>query len=288
LNYTMFQHFFGAMDINPVTWTLTVELAFYSLCIALFFIRKEVTIKDNVWIIISSLILGMALAVLRSFNVGHVPLVLPLGMAYMFLSAVWRKFLTQSEAITKSQMLALVSGVACAVILICKIGYGPAEWVRYTNCYLGALLVFGLTSTILPLRHRFLKWAGTISYSLYLSHHILGGIIIPPVVALFRPLWMASSAFSVVVLASCVGIALLTAWVVHLLVEKPFIQVSRPWIKRWTTPGPHSCDTGNRSHLERSRFLYSYQFHRVYTGYCMTCIKKLRVCLKSAMMGKIN
>lgn len=224
-NVTMLQTVLGFDDVIGLYWTLFIELVFYGLCLLLFLSGKLYDLRTRTHCALGSLVLGLALAVLRDMTERKLPVALPLALSLMFFGSIWRQWLLgeYSRALTRS--LVLVVG-AYGVLLppILMLGYrldmGNGETgTRYLFTYAAAISSFVLLTHFVQLKHPALVWLGGVSYSVYLLHPsmlMLSNLLLDSLQV--APLYHA-------LLASVLTLAI--AQLCFRFIETPFIQLGK-------------------------------------------------------------
>ncbi len=177
LNITMFHKFLGVPDLIGVYWTLQIELVFYLICAALFYLNR----LDKIRIItkLFFLVLGMALVLsVARFTLNmKLPVALPLALACMFLGMRFRYNETAEDG-TLRIVLKYVYIFILVLLPVCVFAYNRdfgynEKWYKYFVSYnIGFFLfIFFLKKNI---HNSFFKFLGNISYSLYLIHPVVG------------------------------------------------------------------------------------------------------------------
>jgi peptidoglycan/LPS O-acetylase OafA/YrhL len=201
----LISHFFYANDfigqpwLNPVYWTLAIELQYYfiiALAFPLFF-SKRASLR--------------VLAAVLAFSIGLFgwPQSIVLKWTFVFWAGI---AVAQYRTKTFLQHEALVT----------------ASLVMFGTYYCNGLQIFVVTlaTTCLILFVQtvpyFLRWLGCVSYSLYLLHVPIGGRVIN-----LSKRFVSNDVerFGVILLATAVS--LLSAWAFYRLVEVPAHQLSR-------------------------------------------------------------
>ena len=228
-NLTLTQDIFGLRPAEGVYWTLTVELAFYALCVALLLCRSLFSARRIA-------LLSVALAAAHTFAMFMRWLGTPvisvgasfwlLNLSVMLCGALFR--LVRSDSAPDR-----LAGLALRGLAIFYVAVLPAVVVlaihkpfNYAVPYAIAFAVFIAGTTVLRIETRLTDWLGRISYSIYLFHPIV-----------FQPvyLWLmrqpAESAWrtqhlAVYLLANLV-LTLIAAVLVFRFVEQPGIRLGR-------------------------------------------------------------
>ncbi|QTE39018.1 acyltransferase [Mucilaginibacter gossypii] len=179
INLTMLQKFVGSEDLVGVFWTLQIELIFYFICLILHEFNLLNNDKFLIKFFYSLLFISLFVAGLRYKFHLKLPVALILGLAVMFLGMLWRKnVLDKSSYITNETFKKLIIYFIVILVPLTLLAYsenfGNNEvWYRYFASYLIALLLFKLFS-LYKSPGIFLKYLGTISYSMYLLHPVFG------------------------------------------------------------------------------------------------------------------
>lgn len=221
-NITMLQEFLRQPNINPVVWTLTLELVFYGLCTLLFatgLLRRSLLIA---WLgILAFAVAGIGVPVLlhRHF---------PAGRAFLFLSAflgmVFHRLHTGD--VSPRQVAGLLAGLFVPAAAVCYINfemYRHEDGYTFVSVFVPWLLAFAIFAGLFAIRHRpmprGLVGLGTISYSIYLMH---------PLVLKLVPSNLPGPVFALAVAASMAIIAPIT----YVLIERPSLRLGQSLAKR--------------------------------------------------------
>ena len=186
--------FFGYEWLNPVFWTLAVELQYY-LLIGLAF----PAIASTRW--------TRRIAVAAMF--GTLALLFPSG-AFLFHYL----FLFLLGIATFQRRFGLLSDrgyLAHIAVYAAGAGVTLDPWVAVLAACSALVIAYGRTGGG-PL----LRWLGTISYSLYLVHVPIGGRVINLSLRFPHTLLVQCAA-----LALAIGVSLVAAWVLYVTVERP-------------------------------------------------------------------
>ncbi len=220
LNISMFGSSFMGLDklIEPIVWTLAIEVKFYILCALLFhFFRSSPrTLYQATLVLLSAIVVGS-----HYFSIAgpawRVDLamglsVVPFMFNGLFVSLWFFGQIKRSEALV---------GIACATAAFL---IGPATWFVALNKELpswiaaAATLAFALRmgARVPLLNGRLGRFFGDISYPLYAVH-----VTVAMTVMTYVPIGMAGK---VVVFLVC---AVACAWAIHVFVEQPSMRFSK-------------------------------------------------------------
>jgi peptidoglycan/LPS O-acetylase OafA/YrhL len=212
-NLTMLQGFGQVAPIDGVYWTLNIELCFYAVMLALF---ASGMLSSTVRLSVVWLAAAAAAHLLSASGSGFV---VPETIQQVFVlryAALFVAGINFYEIYQKGP-----SVIRAALILSCLsvhwIDYGAASTERI-------LVVFGLVAIAVSGRVRFLcvrplVWLGTISYSLYLTHQMIGFAAIKALSGDRLP--------SVVAIPATMILAITVASAMTYLVERPAMRVIR-------------------------------------------------------------
>lgn len=220
VNVTMFQEFVGVPHAIQLYYTLTIELAFYVACSALFavgLLRRSVLLS------------GFAIAGVGALGV-VAPLVLErrapmLGlfalMSMFFGSVVFRYLQGRVSLHTVGVLLLGIVAVTIPGVYVNYVRYPKmATWDRHTFiaefapwvvAYVAFFIAFVLRKAEVP---AVLGWLGRISYSIYLMH---------PLVLIVTEDWSNP----VLSMTFLVGATLMFATFTYYVIEKPLIDLGR-------------------------------------------------------------
>lgn len=186
--------------LNPVFWTLAIEVQYYIVLALLFPLVMQPRIKYRALFFVLLAAMPFVLHS-KSFFLHWAPY-FGLGIAWIIFQY---KKITRYEYIAYTLMCALVVFHTQGFIDLC-IGLGTVLLVNY----------FGRKRTPVT------EWLGEISYSLYLVHTATGSAIINLLSHQFTtPLQKALVIFAGLVFS------LMSAWVMYMLVEKPAMKLAQ-------------------------------------------------------------
>ncbi len=218
-NLSMVQGFFYVPSVDGVYWTLSSELAFYALMLALFLTRLLPRIEAVSWFWLGVAV-AMHLAAPLGFDLPwRITLLFVLNYAQLFVAGivfylVWREGYTANRL----RLLAACLIVEYAAAGIASAGIVAGFFVLFHYCVTGRLrfLARGLV-----------LWLGVISYPLYLTHQMIGYRAIAAMLQVGVP--------PPIVIVSTIGGALLLAAGLSFLVERPVMRLIRRWYRRRVT-----------------------------------------------------
>ncbi|MFG5775522.1 acyltransferase family protein [Comamonas sp. J-3] len=226
LNLTMVPQLLGAQPAEGLYWTLSIELAFYLLCMLLFALG---------WLHRTRHLIGACFALLLLFCIfrrsdyangfAH--------LSTMFFGAMYRQFLDSQDRHTRRQLGAAI-GIVLFFWLVFMPGYGVwaiatgltvPEYSRFFLSYAIGIVLFSL-ALVLPAVHKgILTWLGSISYSIYLLHPVVFYPILW--VTLHSPRLQALQLHVGVFVLVSMALTIAVATVNYHLVEKPAIRLGR-------------------------------------------------------------
>jgi peptidoglycan/LPS O-acetylase OafA/YrhL len=210
-NLTMVQGFALVPSIDGVYWSLSVELCFYAIMLALFL---SGWLANTVRLSIIWLAAAAATSLLSDIGIDvpwRIQQVFALGYAELFVAGI--NFYEIYRKGPSASRVALL--VCCLAVHLIDHGVGSAERV---------LVILGLVAIAVSGRVRFvclapLLWLGTISYSLYLTHQMIGYAVIR---------WLSESKVpSVIAIPITIAIALALASVMTYFIERPAMRAIR-------------------------------------------------------------
>ncbi|MBS1703577.1 MAG: acyltransferase [Armatimonadetes bacterium] len=224
VNLTMLQEFVKIQDINPVAWTLGLELALYG-AITLAFARGFL---KRTWLIAMSLLFLLAVASTILPNVFHIRF--PAGGAAVCSSIILGLVLYRWFTGSLANSDAGVIGFFCLAVTILSAfaNYSPSRLLsdplQPTQLSAISSVLTGYVFFIVMFLFRGAKfpnwtlWLGKVSYSLYLLH---------PVTGMVFPKEMNHWARAVLEIVS----SLTLAWLGYKFIEEPFIKIGKRRIR---------------------------------------------------------
>lgn len=240
-NASMLQFALGVESVQPVYWTLIVELVFYGLCLLLHNLRWLADSRVRAGAAIGTLLIATALAVARGWLHRKFPVAIPLGLSLMFFGSIWRDVLLQSADRRARSMAGLVLGLFALLLpVICVTAYSVdlgfhETWTRYLATYAIAIGSFLLLTAYGRPTATVFTWLGTISYSMYLQHLPVWYLVrfaLSSVELAHREAWVAGLA---------IPLTLVWSWICYRIVELPAIRVARYWDQRWFSGAPDAA-----------------------------------------------
>jgi peptidoglycan/LPS O-acetylase OafA/YrhL len=206
-NLTMLQDYVRVGSINPVYWSLTAELGFYALMLAVFLAGEFQRLPRwaAIWLILS-IVFGIACAIFGEKNV-PVPTVIAiffnLFFAPYFVAGIVF-YRVSREGWSAGRILLLAACVLGYFVMLPPVG--ATIMVAATLLWAAIVQRRARALTLRPL-----VFLGTISYALYLSHLVLGMHVIAA---------LSGSPMIARVAAAC-AVSLALAIVLTFAVERP-------------------------------------------------------------------
>ncbi|MCX2575913.1 acyltransferase family protein [Pedobacter sandarakinus] len=190
--------FFNQPALNPVYWTLAIEFQFYLLIGLIFPLLNK---KWGIWILLAFNFLCLIIPISTPSLLNFFPL-FSLGiLAYYILS----------KKIDGWMLLFMLS-------LLLIISFYRLQ-IPQTLIGLGAFLLI-----LTPLKpNRIVAFLAKISFSLYLTHDIIGSNFVVEAGKLVTKTFPNKA----LIFLGGFAISILTAWIFYILIEKPFIQLSK-------------------------------------------------------------
>lgn len=212
INMSMLQSYFYVPSIDGVYWTLSYELGFYTVMLALYLVGAMHRVHAIVagWLLLA-LVNALWPLPFRLQLLAVLPYA-PLFMAGFLFHEVWSRRATN---LTWLLMGACLFG-ACAL----------EQQLAGRLLMPVFFLLFGLAVTghMRWLLNRPLLWLGSISYTLYLVHQMLGFRVIA---------WLESAGWSInLAIAAAIVVVCILATVLTKLIEQPSLHWLRKWYQR--------------------------------------------------------
>ncbi|MFH8345083.1 acyltransferase family protein [Streptomyces sp. NPDC018045] len=226
-NLSMLQSGDDSPDIDPVYWTLFVELKFYLIMVAVVWFGvtyRNCLILCGVWTVAAALAPGLNTPLLTSFAMPQYAPFFIAGIAFYLMrrhrpnAILWAlvalQLLLAQRYIDHRMATSLGKAVAAAL------PSWPARLVIIAAFALVGAIALGLLDRI---RWKWLTTAGVLTYPLYLLHMNIGMTLIHH----FRGRVPAP-----VLVASVTVLMLVAAWLVHRVVERPLGKWLRTTMRR--------------------------------------------------------
>lgn len=227
LNLTMFQGFLGVKNMMGLYWTLQIEWAFYIVCMILFLFRSIDKPRRILGTYFAFLALSFILAIIRFKTHRSVPLAIPLSLAIMLASTLWRMTILDGRVEVRPYVWLAIGSFLLSIPVISLLAYnfdsGFGEtWYRYTLCYWISIGLFLLATSRFKITWRPLAMVGQASYSLYLFNDFVQIILLrmhwlSPISRLSPNLYLALT----IVVGSAISIFL------YNVLEKPMVAVGK-------------------------------------------------------------
>jgi exopolysaccharide production protein ExoZ len=214
--------------INPILWSLSFEATFYVLIVALFFVAK--VIRPAWWLLLFSLLGTHQVAaeiwkVVPAYKDWVYPFMkfAPLFMLRIILEEVRRK------DISRMDWLAVALGVTAAGVSFAS-HVDEDIWPVLIACVSSLLYICPVPAwTRFPLTP--LAWAGVISYSLYIWHYIIIGVIglnLDAVRSFIGPIFNDD----LIRASMVISFTLVISAVSYFVIERPFMGPIRSWLTK--------------------------------------------------------
>lgn len=224
-NLTMLQNYLKVGNIEPIYWTLLIELIFYFFMLIVLITRNTRHIEKIglVFFVFCSLYIFDDISQITTFHkiIVFIPLIAFFPLFYGGIILYKMKF----ENITAKRMIIFLSTlvIQCLMFHNC---YRNNNYISFNEYIIVLPIIYSLFLLFLFNKLNFIVnpftvWLGQISYSLYLIHYFLGTvIIIPGLMKYFNlSIWMS---VSIALFA-----ALLIAHFVYKYVEQPALKYLR-------------------------------------------------------------
>ena len=213
-NLTMVQHLFGFRSVDPVYWTLFVELKFYGLVLLLFLCGQRDRIERwlPVWLVLSAASLGAALW--RTTPVPGLDTVVFEGSAAYFATGCYA-YLIRMRGPSPGRWVGFGLGALLSVLAAMKFQHQYTyvyDWRTLLAVESLMLVALGAVLAIATRRwnlsgSRLWYWLGSLTYPLYLLHAIAGKTLY----SLLPETWSVWSRITVA-LSAVLCVALLLAY----------------------------------------------------------------------------
>jgi len=238
-NLSMVQRWFLIPNVMDVYWTLAVEMQFYVLMFVLMvftmLVYTKSRITDRLMVVVAAIWLAVALIVaIWAFPASHgidpqlvaTPVKIVLNVT---LAAYGPLFCTGMLAYI-SRRRGRMHWLTIPAAVVAPITTGLLqnwETAAFIAVICAVFLIVTTRSTTPVLLLPPLQWLGKVSYSLYLTHSVIGLVII-------HALWPYVGRQGAVVIA--IAVALLVAWGLYEVAEKRISPALRRWLSSLQRP----------------------------------------------------
>lgn len=221
-NATLINYFLGEPDVvNGVTWYLFPTILFYIICYVFY---NSLQLKPRLFIIISELIVCIILFLPKQTQI-------PSTLYNVFQSSWYLTFLVFGVLIfyvwngkLRFSWFLAFSGINYYFMIKSMAQYKPQyyEDAPYAISFIYAYALFIIALLLEERIKTFIitDFLSKISYSIYLTHMMYGGLII----ALVQSYWHANATISFIV---GVLFSLLVAWASYQLIERPILRITK-------------------------------------------------------------
>lgn len=226
-NFSMIQPYLGVGHLDPVYWTLVVELHFYALITVAMATRQLAAYRFwiTVWLI-STLTYRFFE---QPFFLKYI--ISPKYSAYFIIGMTLCSLRFQPRDLWGWVMLPASFIVACTYLpkQIALYNFGVSNvndiLIGYTILLITLIFLTGISLNWMIFKnHRLILFAGGLTYPLYLTHHLLGRYLIDTLYGEY-PGWL--------ILIFCICISLLVATVVHWIGDRWLANYCRYLYKNW-------------------------------------------------------
>lgn len=205
VNYTMFQRFALFENVDEVYWTLAVELQFYIVVAILLLIfrgKLSDTLVRNAGIAWSGLSLVTALLI-RPYTLGveRQFVATPIKILQNLLLTEWAPFFVAGMFFYIARNGRMSWWFPCIAALNAVLVSGILHGIETAAWVAGVVTIFGVVAVrdhTGLLRISPLQWLGKVSYSIYLSHVVLGTAVLAALLPLIGRLPAMAITFVVV------------------------------------------------------------------------------------------
>jgi len=176
INFTMIQKFLGFESVIESYWTLHLELVFYIICGLLFSLGLIHKSQYHMLLSVIFCLCAVGFAALKYYKFMKVPIIMPLGISVMFFGALLRSYFIDKQTGLRNPLIILAVFYLICLVVATKIYYQDG-WLKWFSSHIVAFLLFFAFITKVKLRHKFFVYIGRISYSLYLLHSLIIGVV---------------------------------------------------------------------------------------------------------------
>lgn len=177
--------------------------------------------------------MALGMGAVRYITGIKLPVALPLALSVMFFGILWMRYIFKENNTSLKEALIPLTVFAILLIptslLAYNKDYGFGEtWYRYVLTYFAALAIFLFFTTRYRITNKVIVFLGKISYSIYLTHSIVEQMII-------HKLYFSSILTSPYErLFVSLGLTLILSIICYYFIEKPFVNIGRKVIQRFT------------------------------------------------------
>jgi peptidoglycan/LPS O-acetylase OafA/YrhL len=209
----------GALGVDLVNWTLTIEIKFYLLMAVL----RPLIVRKVVWPLLLYPIGALALNILQARGVIHLPVLLISESMYVVFMLPGTLFHYHFCRALSTRRLVLGCGAILAMAAACwKFGPLADQFPLKTLNYFYGFGVFAMSYAARGWFRRawLLDFFADISFPLYLVHSLVGYSVMSYLILARRvPYAIAAPA--------AFGVAVLIAWILHISIERASIAAGR-------------------------------------------------------------
>lgn len=172
-NLTMFQYWLRYSNIDGVYWTLRVEMSYYILMIIIFYFKSFFKIQHAIiaWLFLQIIINGILIKFLNFdyLIIKVISTLFILDFVHLFIAGMMLYYLYEKQQVTLSYTLICFSLVNSYIV---------DDTYHFISFFFFIVLFISIFKfNIRILRINFFRFLGTISYSLYLLHQVIGYIV---------------------------------------------------------------------------------------------------------------
>lgn len=207
-------------------WSVSLEWQFYLLAPLFYVLIRRW--RSRAYAVALILMLAGLVACNHFFNFGQAFVGTKLPLFALGAASCWLWHYSAARNLPFSlQRMRFISGalVGCCLASMQEALLGPALWLLVLHCLLVARTQGDSLEARLcvVLRWRPVQFLGRISYTLYLVHFL----VMMGCVALLHPLALSPVPFATALLVLLMPTAILAAWVLSVLVERPAMQMGK-------------------------------------------------------------
>ena len=217
VNMTMLQHFFGVADLDGVYWTLSTELIFY------FLIALIISFKwfNHLTLLLATWLTYCAVAIPSGSGSPFYFLLFP-DFAPFFIAGMLFYMLQTNQAARWKLYIMLAASYLLAMRTIYTGLEGTMKAFQQPfsmSVALGLITLFFVVFFAIVFRWvklgqaKWLGWAGTLTYPIYLMHHNLGYVVLQR---------LGGRVNKEVLLIGLLAAVLVLAYLLHVLVERRY------------------------------------------------------------------